>query len=177
MNISSVYVFSQILAIGATATNIISYYQKNRAKIIFLNVIYIILYSTHYFLLNAYTAGSLLLLCLFRSLYLYIKERTNKPKNIAMLIIFLILQIICAMFTWQGVISFLPLAATLLFTISLWNNNLTFYKVSGLIVTLLYIANNICLKSVAGIISEVITLILISIATIEFFKGEKKNDS
>lgn len=75
------------------------------------------------------------------------------------------------MFTYDGFLSLLSVFATMLYTYSIWQKKTSIYKILGLPIGILWIAYNIYIMSIFGIILE--TILTIS-AIYGYFK-EKKN--
>ena len=77
-----------------------------------------------------------------------------------MFLIFLyILCIISAVYTYEGFLSLLSVFATMIYTFSIWQKNTTVYKICGIPIGILWIAYNLYVKSLFGIILESIILV------------------
>lgn len=87
-------------------------------------------------------------------------------------IITIILILTLTKFTYNGYLSLLSVAATLVLTYGLWQKNVIRYKFLSIVAGLLWLAYNIFIMSIMGIILE-ITIIVFS--TIGFIKDIKVN--
>ena len=110
---------------------------------------------------------------LLRDLTLIILEKKHIKGNKINLIIFIITIILIltlTKFTYNGLLSLLSVAATLVLTYGLWQKNVKRYKFLSIVAGLLWLAYNIFIMSIMGIILE-ITIIVFS--TIGFLKDNK----
>ena len=93
--------------------------------------------------------------------------------DIIVLITFYIACVISAIFTYEGVLSLLSVIATMLYTLSVWQKNPKVYKLLGIPIGILWIAYNIYVMSIFGIILETILLICSSTGyLLEIKKGK-----
>ena len=86
-------------------------------------------------------------------------EKTSKNAYLGVIIIFYTVMTISAIFTYEGVYSMLSIIATAIYTFSIWQKNENVYKLLGTPVGVCWIAYNIFVKSVFGVILESIILI------------------
>ncbi len=85
------------------------------------------------------------------------------------IIIFSLLAVTVAFFTWNGPISLLPIAGTIAGTTSYWTNNARNIRIANLTVNapcmLIY---DVLVKSWGGVLNESITIIAIIVSIIRF---------
>ena len=117
-------------------------------------------------MLNGYTGAAMSIIMIFRDLTLIIQEakkakgkEINKKIDILILIITILLIVILTIFTYNGPLSLLSVIATLVTTFALWQKDVKAYKLLGIIASILWLAYNIFIFSIMGIILESILLI------------------
>lgn len=166
MEITSIYVVSQVITIMYFAVLSLSYLLKDRNKILIANFVAHIGQTIAMAMLNGYTGAAMSLIMIFRDLTLIIQEakkskgkEINKKIDILILIITILLIIVLTIFTYNGPLSLLSVIATLITTFALWQKDVKAYKLLGIIASILWLAYNIFIISIMGIILELILLI------------------
>lgn len=159
MNFELTYILSQIFTIINYLLLALTYYVKNRKKILIISFMSLLANTIAYILLNAWTGVAMCLVALIRNIIFLIGEHKNKAnkitkKDIIILIILYIISIISAIFTFDGYLSLLSVFATMLYTYSVWQKNPKTYKLLGIPVGILWILYNLYVKSLFGIILE-----------------------
>lgn len=86
------------------------------------------------------------------------RENTNKI-DIAILVIMYIICILSAIFTYEGIFSLLPIVATMIYTYAVCQKNIKTYKLLGIPTEVLWTGYNIYIKSIVGIVLEIIMLV------------------
>ena len=133
-----------------------------------------ILNLIHYFLLGAYSGCITKLLAIFRDYFIILKEKHSKLSNILYLFIFIMLYVVASIFTYNGILSILPLLAALIYIIFIWNGNEKKKKKVAFFCYFLWLVYNIFVFSIAGIVSNIIAIISTFVAIISI---KKKTDS
>ena len=129
-------------------------------------------------MLNGYTGAAMAFIMILRDLTFLIMEkkelnRLKKEKfDLVILLVTLVLIIGLTIITYNGPLSILSSMATLIATFGLWQKNTKNYKILGIVVGLLWLAYNVFIMSIMGIILESI-LVLCSI--IGYIKENKNN--
>ena len=124
----------------------------------------------HYLLLGAYSGCITKLLAIFRDCFIILKKNCNNFLNYFYLIFFIILYIIASIFTFNGILSILPLLAALIYTIFIWNGNELRLKKIAFICYFIWLIYNIFVMSISGIVSNVISIV----STLIAIKNEKR---
>lgn len=178
MEITLIYIISQIVTVSYFAILSLSYLLKNRTKILIANFIAHIGQTTAMAMLNGYTGAAMSVIMMLRDLTLLIQEikkskgkRINKKLDLIILIVTVILIVTLTIFTYNGPLSLLSVVATLITTFALWQKDVKKYKLLGLIAGILWLAYNIFIVSIMGIILE---LILVICSTIGYIKDIRK---
>lgn len=165
MEISITYIISQIFTIIMYALLAISYYAKERKKVLILSFVSLIANGIAYILLNAYSGLAMCALALVRNIIFIVDENKNgkrekiTKKDIAILIILYAIAIISAVFTYEGFLSLFSIFATMLYTYSVWQKKTRVYKFLGIPIGILWMLYNFYIKSIFGVILEAILFI------------------
>ena len=175
MEFTAAYIISQILTLILYSFLGISYLQKNRNKVLILNIIVDILHIVAMCLLKGYSGAAMGLVSLYRDIFLliYSRKKNSKNRDIFILITSVILIIIFSFVTYNGIFSMLSIVATLITTFAIWQKNVKYYKFFGIISSLLWILYNVFVFSVVGIVLESIILIFSIIGYIKEIKTKK----
>ena len=132
-----------------------------------------ILNLIHYLLLGAFSGCITKLLAIFRDYFIILKEKNKKLSNSVYLIVFILLYIIATIFTYNGILSILPLVAAIIYIIFIWNGNEVIIKKTAFFCYFLWLIYNIFVLSIAGIASNIISIISTLIAIINTEKEGK----
>ena len=175
MEFTAAYIISQILTLILYSFLGISYLQKNRNKVLILNIIVDVLHIVAMCLLKGYSGAAMGLVSLYRDIFLliYSRKKNSKNRDIFILITSVILIIIFSFVTYNGIFSMLSIVATLITTFAIWQKNVKYYKFFGIISSLLWILYNVFVFSVVGIVLESIILIFSIIGYIKEIKTKK----
>lgn len=178
MELTTTYIISQVFTIVMYGLLAITYYVKNRKTVLVISFLSLIANAIAYILLKAYSGLAMCVIALIRNIYFLIDEKKNgkqdeiTKKDIFVLAILYIISIISAVFTYEGFLSLLSVFATMLYTYSVWQKKTSIYKLCGIPVGILWVAYNLYVKSVFGVILEGILLVSSSIG----FWLESKDD-
>lgn len=180
MEITLIYIISQIITVIYYGILSLSYLLKDRTKILSANFVAHIGQTTAMAMLNGYTGAAMSVIMMLRDLTLLIQEwgkskgkEINKKLDLIILIVTVILIVALTIFTYNGPLSLLSVVATLVTTFALWQKDVKMYKVLGLIAGILWLAYNIFIMSIMGIILETILVICSIIGYIKDIKIEK----
>ncbi len=174
------FILSQVFICISACIYSISLILKTKQKMLALQMISSVFYISHYFLLKANLAGFVAVLETIRLLVFFLldkKEKFNKPIiRIFACVLFSLLSIVCAIFTWDGIYCLLPLIATVVVNITLSFKNVIFYKFGALIYASLIIVYLFLIGSILGGISQSITFVFGLIGLIKSLKNLKKQN-
>lgn len=164
------YILAQIIGFIAFFVSLIAYHRKDKKNILINMIIANIINLVHYLLLGAYSGCITKLLAIFRDCFIIFKKNYNNFLNYFYLIFFIILYIIASIFTFNGILSILPLLAALIYTIFIWNGNELRLKKIAFICYFIWLIYNIFVMSISGIVSNVISIV----STLIAIKNEKR---
>jgi len=168
-----IYIVAQIIGLIAFVVSLIAYHKKDKKTILNNMVTSNILNLIHYLLLGAFSGCITKLLAIFRDYFIILKEKNKKLSNSVYLIVFILLYIIATIFTYNGILSILPLVAAIIYIIFIWNGNEVIIKKTAFFCYFLWLIYNIFVLSIAGIVSNIISIISTLIAIINTEKEGK----
>ncbi len=163
---------AQFLGIVAFCLSILSYQQNEHKKIVIFQFIMNICFMTHYYLLEAYTGAILNTIGVLRNVVFMFKEKRWAKSNL-WIVFFSICCILAVAFTWDGIISFLPMTGMVLTTIAMGVNNPKLTRAFSLPSSPLWLVYNLINKSYGGVMTEVFNMTSIVIGMIRFDKKDK----
>lgn len=179
MNLEITYIMSQVFTIIMYIFSGLSYYAKDRKKVLILNFIGLISIAIAYVLLKAWTGLAMDIVAIIRNIIFLIDEKKNgtrdknTKKDVVILITLYAIIIVSTIFTYNGFLSLASVIATCIYTFSVWQKNVKTYKLLGVFVETFWIIYNIYIKSIFGIILEAIVLIC---AITGYIKEIRKNN-
>ena len=165
MELTLSYVLSQVFIILNYILLGITYQLKNRKYILVLNILSLTCAGISYIFLNAHTGLAMVIASIIRNLIFMYDEKVHgkstkiTPNDICILIFIYSLCIILAIFTYNGLLSLLSVFATMLYTYSVWQKSTKAYKWLGIPVCIIWLSYNIYIKSLFGIILEIVLMI------------------
>lgn len=183
MEMTVIYIISQVITVAYYGILSLSYLLKDRTKILTANFVAHIGQASAMAMamLNGYTGAAMAVIMMLRDLTLLIQEKQkekgkeiNKKVDLIILVVTVILIVALTIFTYNGLLSLLSVVATLITTYSLWQKNVKAYKLLGLIAGILWLAYNIFIMSIMGIILELILVICSLVGYIKDVKKEKQ---
>ncbi len=158
-----------IQAIGFMGTLLffVSFQCKENKNLFRVQFISYVCYTVHLILLGALTGGISYMINTVRSFCLGSKNETLHSKKMCWLIC--ALQILALIFTWNGWISILPIAANIVATIAGYTNDGQKIRLAGMFINSpLWIIYNIIVGSWAGILDELVTEASIIISIVRY---------
>ena len=122
-----------IFSILAFTTLFISICIRERKKSLTVQSLNCIFKGFYDLTLNAYTGAVLDLVNFIRSSLFINKEHFSKKLYLFLLILFEGIIIISCIYTWEGIISLLPTVGSFVRTYCLWQSNMKYVRISGII--------------------------------------------
>lgn len=165
MELTINYILSQIFTIIMYGLLALTYYAKDRKKVLIINFLSLIANGIAYIFLNAWTGLAMCVVALIRNIIFLIDEKKNGKResinrtDVIILVILYAISIISAILTYDGFLSLLSVFATALYTFSVWQKKTNIYKLLGIPIGILWILYNIYIMSIFGIILETILLV------------------
>lgn len=162
------FVLSQILVVLAICTDLLSFQLKERKQVIICLLISCGLISSHFALLEQWTATSLGVLAGARFILSY-----NNPSK-AVMWIFILLSCIIAAFTWGGYLSLLTCLGSIFGTAAAFSRSDRGLRLLMMVGTSFWILNNILVGSPLAVFLESIFLASNLVGFYRFYLSPKR---
>ena len=159
------------LAVGivAVAVNTVIYWQTERKKLLMTKLVSDFLWVIQYTLLGGYTGAAIAVIGIIRSI-VFLNEDKKWAGGRKWLVVFLVLSIVSAIFTFRGAVSLLPLCASLLAVLSFWQKKPGLTRFLAFPIAISMLIYDIFIGSVMGIVNETIVLVSSGLAVYKLGK-------
>ena len=169
------YEYQNLIAQGfgfiAMGIAIAMYQFKKHRTILFLMSLCSLVWSLHFACLGLFTPVGMNMLNIFRSIAYSFREKKWAQNNIIPAV-FVVLNVVSVILTWESGWSILPLIASIFATIGNWQRNTRLLKYLSIPVCVCWFVYNIANGSVAGTLNETFALISIGVYLIRTRKEE-----
>lgn len=155
---------AQIFGIVALIILIISFQKNSKNTLLKYQIFSSLFFAIQYLCLNAITGCLMNLMTLIRNI---IYKKFEKVPVIYLLLIITAMTVL-SIFSYNGFISLLPALAVILYSIALWQKNLTITRITEVISCSLFIVYNIKVLAITGLISTIIEMTFAIIAIYRF---------
>jgi hypothetical protein len=160
--------FAQIMGFVALLFLIISYQSNKRDKIILFRSFHNFSYGIHYYLMGSPTAGLVQIIAVVRNFFFKHRSKNKYLDHYFSLLIWIVIFVVIAIFSWKGLISLLAVIGIILGTLGIWVKNTQLIRILSLMSILIWLVHNTIIFSYAGIISAGVGASSIIIAMIRF---------
>lgn len=169
------FILSQIFALFSLIATVLCVWQKKRNGILKFLTLDSIFLTISYFLLNAYSGATTNIICAFRNVFFYLKEKNKKFDKLYILIVFIIFHLAVGIKFYSGINSTLPIIGAIVFCITAWQKNPRIVRTGTAIMVLMWLLYDISIKSYVSIITESISFVsaVIAIIKIDILYNEK----
>jgi uncharacterized protein YuzB (UPF0349 family) len=164
------FLISQIIGTISFVISLIAYHRKKKQKIFQTMMIANVLDILHYLFLGAYSGCITKAIALVRNEIIIAKEKNKKIDNNIVLAILFIIYLLAGIITYKNIYSILPILAAMIYLYFVWNGNELKVKKVAFYCYFLWLTYNIFVFSIAGIVSNVVSIISTFIA----MKNQKK---
>ena len=159
---------AQTAGIIGTILCLSCYNFKNRKNILIIKHSSDIMWAVHYFLLGAFPAFIVNVVCAIREI-IYIFEK-NKKRRYVWLGLFICTNWISAAVSWENITSIIPATVTTIAAYSFWQKNIKVTRLLALLIASLMFTYDIFVKSYIGLLNESLTILSVTIALLRFKK-------
>ena len=159
-----IYILSQFFGFLAFVISLMAYHKEKKEKIFQTMMIANILDILHYLILGAYSGCITKIIALVRNKIIIVKEKNKRINNNGILTIIFIVYLISGIITYKNIYSILPILAATIYLYFVWNGNELKVKKVAFYCYFLWLAYNICVFSIAGIVSNIVSIISTFIA-------------
>ena len=173
---ATLQIIAQVLGFMGAALVVIGMQQKEYKQIFMCKIGNQFLGGVHYLLLGGYTGMMTNLASCGTNLVYYSRIKKGKS-TLVFQIIFATLFVILGVMSWHGPISLLVIVAKVVSTVAMGNKNPRVIRILNLISGPCWLAYNIYVGSVAGIISDsfMILSVIIAIIRLDIFAKKEKS--
>ena len=172
-------IIPQIVGLAAVATFLLSYQQKKRRNIIFMNVTSRVLYILQYLLLGAFSGMALDVLGALSSVVAGKKDRPFIAKHLKLIIVLLNGSMISAgvaiCIINKSLLDLLPIAGVLLHTGAFWISDERIIRRVSLLGSPFWLAYNFANRAYGSAIGDLLSMVSIITAMIKFREKKDKN--
>ena len=159
------FYIAQLFGIMGLIVLIMSFQKNRKNTLLKYQIFSSLLFALQYLFLNAISGCLMNLMTMVRNI-IYMKFDDKIP--IIYLILIIICTIILSLISYSGTISLLPTLAVILYSIALWQKNLTITRITEVISCLLFIIYNIKVLAISGLISTFIEMFSAIVAIYKF---------
>ena len=160
------YILSQIAGTIAFILSLVAYHRKKKKAIFQTMMVANVLDIIHYIFLGAYSGCITKVIALVRNEIIVVKEKNKKYNNYIVLGLLFVAYLISGILTYKNIYSVLPILAAMIYLYFVWNGNELKVKRVAFYCYFLWLAYNICVLSIAGIVSNCVAIISTLIAII-----------
>ena len=176
---TTTYILSQVFVCLCYSLMSLTYVTKKRNVILYLCIIALFFNGIHYFLLDEWAGVGVAFIAIFRNVIFLIQEKIKaldkyKIDDWVILAVLISITLVVAVLTYKTVFDLFTIVASILYTISVWQKNIKAYKILGAIASFLDIVYLIFVRSIFGIILEIMFFIAIVTTSLIYFKNENK---
>lgn len=118
----------------------------------------------HYLLLGEYSGCITKIIAIFRDLFILVKNKNKILSANIFMIIFILIYILVGIYNYNNIFSILTLVAAIIYIIPVWNGDELTIKKTAFFCYFLWLVYNIFVFSIAGIVSNIISIISTFIA-------------
>jgi len=159
------FYLAQVLGVIALIILSLSFQKNKKGTLLKYQIFSSLFFALQYLCLNAITGFLMNIMTMIRNVVF--KKHENKVP-IIYLIITVFAMIILSAFSYDGIISVLPTIAVILYSIAIWQKNLTVTRIVEVISCILFIIYNIKVLAITGLISTIIEMFFAIVAIYRF---------
>ncbi len=166
-------ILGQVLGFVPLVTGPLAYQMKTPSRLLAIQILTALSFSTHYFLIGATTAAALNIIGAVKCVCYYFRNRRGSKSQLFP-IFFTVLVFVTGVLTWNGWYSIFIMSGLLLYSVSLSLSDTQTIRKLTLIKSPLCLVYNIFVSSGGGIAFEIVTLLSVLIG---LFRHREKGAS
>ncbi len=169
------FILAQIIGIAAAGFNVAAMYLKEKKNILKLMIVSSIAFAINMFMLGGISGGVISLIGAIQTFinYQYDKREIKYPKWLIAL--YMIIAVICGMFSYKALIDILPVICSVLFSISILQNKEKNIRITMLLMFILWTIYSFVIRAYSTAIVDGIQSVLTFIAIIKNDIAIRKN--
>ncbi len=157
-----------VLALGSWVSSVQA---KKKSNILVFQLLANIFFAIQYFLLGYFSTCLMDLISALRCFVFGVNAKKNKNNPFSLLLFFIFIIIFLALLYCKSPLSWIPVLATLLYTISTWQNNTQFLRYIFIIDAIFYMFYNYIVGAYVSLLGNLFEIIS---GTISIFRFKKK---
>ena len=167
-------IIAQICGVIAIILTMMSVHQEEKKRVLITQFLANIAYLIQYLCLFAWSGAAMTFLAIIRCFIFYYYDKNNKPKSVPVLIIICLLMIFCGIFTYDGLISILPVIVAISYSYAMWQNNMKIFRIVSIISPVLWIIYDIYVSAFTVIVASIFEFISAFFAVLRFDIDKKR---
>ena len=168
------FVLIQILGTITLVLSIVALQQRKKENFLLLYIISNSVFALQYFLTNKITGAIIVIVVIIRGfVFLYYKKKNLKPST-SVLIIFQIIVIVSAYFTWQNAMSIIPLITTMFTTWGNWQDNMKYTRITALFAQACWVAYDFTAGMYTGMMTNMFNAVSSAVAIWRYDRKSKE---
>ncbi|MBR1987810.1 MAG: YgjV family protein [Clostridia bacterium] len=167
------FILAQIFGIIALVLVCIGYFTKTKPTFLIIQTIANFFYASAFYVVEAYVGAFIVVISIFRCMYLYFAEKHSFKYKIHLLPIFVVLYTIITIIFWQNPYDFMPLITTIMFTFGFTIKNMKKMLYFLIIPNVILVVYNILTTTYASALLDLIEAIVIVVAIIKLNKNKE----
>lgn len=173
MNVN--FVIAQCLGLGALIISMISIPQKTKNRYIIYYIIQNVFSGVQYILLGKMVAFLLCLICIVRLIVYKYRRHYNRFWNIFVLLLFLAINIIISVLTFDNIWDIFPSLASLLVCYTVWQEKLFVIRLGCIVAKVLWGIYAIISLAYFSLLMDIIIVLWTIFVIIKDFRKNKAN--
>ena len=182
---SVAYVISQIFATLGLGMQAFSYFISTRGRQLISVIVGNLCVAICFIILGAYIAASMNFIAIVRDSVDYAVEKHRAPDERNritqtdkwLLALWITVLTAAAILTANGPLSLLPYCSSMTFTIAVWQKNILFYRIAGLVTNTLMIIYNAHLGNMMGFLMQMVLLACVITGLWKYVKQHRMDKS
>lgn len=160
-----VYFLSQVFVCLTYLFMSLTYLIKKRSLIFVFSFVALVTNAIHYSLLGAWAGLGVVCVAILRNILFIIQskikslDKTVVDDWVILTFLFIVLGVV-SIFTYESYFSLFTIFASAVYMISLWQKNITVYRILGIVSSALSLVYMIYIHSILGIVLESIALVV-----------------
>ena len=167
------FILAQVFGAVALVIICIGYFVKTKPIFLLTQVAGNFFYALAFFVVGAYVGAALVMISLFRCIYIYISEKYSFRYLIHFLSIFIVAYIVTTILFWDTVFDLMPLSSSILFTIGYTISNLQTMRYILIVPNSILIVYNILTTTYTSALLDFIEVVVIVIAIVKHYQDNK----
>ena len=169
------FILAQVFGGIALLIICIGYFIKTKSTFLLTQVAGNFFYALAFLVVGAYVGFGLVMISLFRCIYIYFAEKYGFKYLMHFLSIFIVLYIVTTIIFWGTPFDLMPLVSSILFTIGYTIHNMQLMRYILIIPNTLLVIYNILTTTYTSSLLDFIEVVVIVVAIIKFYK-DKNNE-